>query len=53
MIADNAAEADLLRKASLGDEGAFLRIYERHRTPVFRFAALPSAHAVKWLRYRQ
>ena len=36
---DNAAEADLLQKASQGDEGAFLRLYERHRTPVFRFAA--------------
>ena len=38
-MVDNAAEADLLRKAGQGDEGAFLEIYERHRTPVFRFAA--------------
>jgi RNA polymerase sigma-70 factor (ECF subfamily) len=36
---DNEAEADLLQRASHGDEGAFLRIYERHRTPIFRFAA--------------
>ena len=36
---DNEAEADLLLRASHGDEGAFLRIYERHRTPIFRFAA--------------
>jgi len=37
-LADNAAEAELLAKASRGDEAAFLLIYERHRTPVFRFA---------------
>jgi RNA polymerase sigma-70 factor (ECF subfamily) len=36
---DNAAEAELLQSASQGDEGAFLRLYERHRTPVYRFAA--------------
>jgi RNA polymerase sigma-70 factor (ECF subfamily) len=36
---DNAAEAELLSKASQGDEAAFLQLYERHRTPVFRFAA--------------
>jgi RNA polymerase sigma-70 factor, ECF subfamily len=31
-------EAELLVKASRGDEAAFLLLYERHRTPVFRFA---------------
>jgi RNA polymerase sigma-70 factor, ECF subfamily len=31
-------EAELLVKASRGDEAAFLVLYERHRTPVFRFA---------------
>jgi len=36
--ADNHAEAELLRKASIGDEAAFLVLYERHRAPVFRFA---------------
>jgi RNA polymerase sigma-70 factor, ECF subfamily len=35
---DTAAEADLLRAASRGDEAAFVILYERHRTPVFRFA---------------
>jgi RNA polymerase sigma-70 factor (ECF subfamily) len=35
---DGAAEADLLLKAARGDESAFLLLYERHRTPVFRFA---------------
>jgi len=34
---DGAAEADLLLKAGRGDEAAFLLLYERHRTPVFRF----------------
>ena len=38
MILENAAEADLLRRACLGDEPSFLQLYERHRTPVFRFA---------------
>jgi RNA polymerase sigma-70 factor (ECF subfamily) len=33
-----AAEAELLLKAGRGDESAFLLLYERHRTPVFRFA---------------
>jgi RNA polymerase sigma-70 factor (ECF subfamily) len=33
-----AAEAELLLKAARGDEAAFLLLYERHRTPVFRFA---------------
>jgi len=31
-------EGELLRKAGRGDEAAFLLLYERHRTPVFRFA---------------
>jgi RNA polymerase sigma-70 factor, ECF subfamily len=31
-------EDELLRKAAHGDETAFLLLYERHRTPVFRFA---------------
>jgi RNA polymerase sigma-70 factor (ECF subfamily) len=35
---DGAAEADLLLRAGRGDEAAFLLLYERHRTPVFRFA---------------
>lgn len=35
---DGAAEGELLRKAGRGDEAAFLLLYERHRTPVFRFA---------------
>jgi RNA polymerase sigma-70 factor (ECF subfamily) len=41
-----AAEAELLLKAGRGDESAFLLLYERHRTPVFRFACrmLGSAH---------
>jgi RNA polymerase sigma-70 factor (ECF subfamily) len=30
-------EADLLRRAGAGDQGAFLVLYERHRRPVFRF----------------
>src|SRR5512138_2366589 len=37
-MVDGAAEADLLLKAARGDEAAFLLLYERHRTPVFRFA---------------
>jgi RNA polymerase sigma-70 factor (ECF subfamily) len=35
---DGAAEAELLLKAARGDEAAFLLLYERHRTVVFRFA---------------
>lgn len=35
---DGAAEAELLVKAARGDEAAFLLLYERHRTIVFRFA---------------
>jgi RNA polymerase sigma-70 factor (ECF subfamily) len=37
-MADNSAEANLLMRASRGDETAFLVLYERHRGPVFRFA---------------
>ena len=36
-MTDGAAEAELLLKAARGDEAAFLLLYERHRTPVFRF----------------
>jgi RNA polymerase sigma-70 factor (ECF subfamily) len=35
---DNVQEAELLRRAGQGDEAAFLVLYERHRSPVFRFA---------------
>jgi RNA polymerase sigma-70 factor (ECF subfamily) len=35
---DGGAEAELLLKAARGDEPAFLVLYDRHRTPVFRFA---------------
>jgi RNA polymerase sigma-70 factor (ECF subfamily) len=35
---DGAAEAELLLRAGRGDEAAFLLLYERHRTAVFRFA---------------
>jgi RNA polymerase sigma-70 factor, ECF subfamily len=35
---DGAAEAELLLRAGRGDEAAFLLLYKRHRTPVFRFA---------------
>jgi len=35
---DGAAEAELLLKAARGDEAAFLLLYERHRTVVFRFS---------------
>jgi RNA polymerase sigma-70 factor (ECF subfamily) len=34
----NSAEAELLQRASKGDEAAFLLLYERHRGAVFRFA---------------
>lgn len=37
-MTDGAAETELLLKAARGDEAAFLLLYERHRTPVFRFA---------------
>ncbi len=32
-----ASEADLVREARRGNEPAFLTIYSRHRTPLFRF----------------
>lgn len=35
---DGATEGDLLRRAGRGDEPAFRLLYERHRSPVFRFA---------------
>lgn len=35
---EGVAEAELLLKAARGDEAAFLLLYERHRTVVFRFA---------------
>jgi len=35
---EGAAEGELLRRAGKGDEPAFQLLYERHRTPVFRFA---------------
>jgi RNA polymerase sigma-70 factor, ECF subfamily len=35
---DGVVEAELLRRAAQGDEASFLLLYERHRTPVFRFA---------------
>jgi RNA polymerase sigma-70 factor (ECF subfamily) len=38
MMADNSAEAQLLKRASHGDESAFLVIYERHCGSIFRFA---------------
>jgi len=33
-----AGEADLVREARRGNETAFLTLYRRHRTPLFRFA---------------
>ena len=42
---DGAAEAELLLSAGRGDEAAFLLLYERHRTPVFRFACRMLASA--------
>jgi RNA polymerase sigma-70 factor (ECF subfamily) len=38
MMADNRAEAELLRRAGHGDEAAFLVLYERHSGSIFRFA---------------
>jgi RNA polymerase sigma-70 factor (ECF subfamily) len=35
---DGTGEGELLLRAGRGDEAAFLLLYERHRTPVFRFA---------------
>jgi len=37
-MSDGAQEAELLREAGQGNEAAFRLLYERHRTPVFRFA---------------
>jgi RNA polymerase sigma-70 factor (ECF subfamily) len=37
-VPPSVGEGDLLRRAGRGDEAAFLTLYERHRTPVFRFA---------------
>jgi RNA polymerase sigma-70 factor (ECF subfamily) len=37
-MGDGTEDAALLGKAGRGDESAFLVLYERHRTPVFRFA---------------
>ncbi|MBN2370497.1 MAG: RNA polymerase sigma factor [Vicinamibacteria bacterium] len=37
-MSDNSAEAELLVRASRGDETAFLVIYERHCHSIFRFA---------------
>ena len=34
----DSPDAELLRAASRGDEGAFRCLYERHRTCIFRFA---------------
>src|ERR1043166_3681294 len=31
-------DGELLVRASQGDEGAFIDLYERHRRPLFRFA---------------
>lgn len=33
-----AGDSSLLREARRGDEAAFLALYQRHRTPAFRFA---------------
>jgi len=35
---NDGTEAELLRRAGRGDEPSFRELYERHRTPVFRFA---------------
>jgi RNA polymerase sigma-70 factor (ECF subfamily) len=37
-MGDGTEDATLLGRAGQGDESAFLLLYERHRTPVFRFA---------------
>jgi RNA polymerase sigma-70 factor (ECF subfamily) len=37
-MSDGTQEAELLGKAGQGNEAAFRVLYERHRTPVFRFA---------------
>jgi RNA polymerase sigma-70 factor (ECF subfamily) len=36
--ADTMTESDLVRDARRGDEQAFLALYHRHRSPVFKFA---------------
>jgi RNA polymerase sigma-70 factor (ECF subfamily) len=38
-------DADLLARAKLGEEAAFLTLYGRHRTPAFRFAYRLTASA--------
>lgn len=35
---DDRSDPELLRRASRGDEDAFIVLYRRHRAPVFRFA---------------
>jgi RNA polymerase sigma-70 factor, ECF subfamily len=35
---EGTSEVELIGRAARGDETAFLLVYERHRTPVFRFA---------------
>jgi RNA polymerase sigma-70 factor, ECF subfamily len=37
-MAEGTGEYELVGRAARGDETAFLLVYERHRTPVFRFA---------------
>jgi RNA polymerase sigma-70 factor (ECF subfamily) len=38
MMSDSRAEAELLEQACQGNEAAFLVLYERHRSCIFRFA---------------
>lgn len=37
-MSGGTSELELIGRAARGDETAFLLVYERHRTPVFRFA---------------
>ena len=37
-MSEGTTEIELVGRAARGDETAFLLVYERHRTPVFRFA---------------
>src|SRR5262245_59346995 len=37
-MSEGTTEIELIGRAARGDETAFLLVYERHRTPVFRFA---------------
>jgi RNA polymerase sigma-70 factor, ECF subfamily len=37
-LPDRETDGRLLERAGSGDQTAFLELYERHRTPVFRFA---------------